>query len=101
MMHLKGCLWHQGINGLGIGPMWLRRWLPYRKTFDTAARKHDAEYDERGDGWARELDELLFLCECLKVSKTPMQRLFAYLYFLLVRTFGWAFYRYNKQIKDK
>ena len=34
--------------------------------------------------------------ECLKVAKTPMQRLFAYLYFLLVRTFGWAFYRYNK-----
>ena len=96
MMHLKGCLWHQGSNGLGVGPIWLRRWLPYRKTFDTAARKHDAEYDERGDGWARELDDLLFLCECLKVSKTSLQRLFAYLYFLLVRMFGWAFYRYKK-----
>ena len=98
---LKGCLWHQGINGLGVGPMWLRRWLPYRKAFDKAARKHDEWYDTQGDGWARELDDLLFLCECLKVSKTSLQRLFAYLYFLLVRTFGWAFYRYNKQIKDK
>ena len=96
MMHLKGCLWHEGSNGLGVGPMWLRRWLPYRKTFDTAARKHDEWYDTKGDGWARELDDLLFLCECLKVSKTSIQRLFAYLYFLLVRTFGWAFYRYNK-----
>ena len=101
MMHLKGCLWHQGINGLGVGPMWLRRWLPYRKTFDAAARKHDEWYDTKGDGWARELDDLLFLCECLKVSKTSIQRLFAYLYFLLVRLFGWMFYRYQKQIKDK
>ena len=101
MMHLKGYLWHQGINGLGVGPMWLRRWLPYRKTFDAAARKHDEWYDTKGDGWARELDDLLFLYESLKVSKTPMQRFFAYLYFLLVRMVGWMFYRYNKQIKDK
>ena len=98
---LKGCLWHQGSNGLGVGPIWLRRWLPYRKTFDAAARKHDEWYDTKGDGWARELDDLLFLCECLKAARTPMQRFFACLYFLLVRTFGWAFYRYNKQIKDK
>ena len=95
-MHLKGCLWHQGINGLGVGPMWLRRWLPYRKAFDAAARNHDGRYDTKGDGWARELDDLLFLCECLKVSKTSIQRLFAYLYFFLVRMFGWMFYRYQK-----
>ena len=69
MMRIKGCLWHEGSNGLGVGPMWLRRWLPYRKTFDTAARKHDDWYDTKGDGWARELDDLLFLCECLKVAK--------------------------------
>jgi hypothetical protein len=76
--------------------MWLRRWLPYRKRFDTAARKHDDWYDTKGDGWARELDDLLFLCDCLKVSKTPMQWFFAYLYFFLVRMFGWMFYRYQK-----
>ena len=96
MMRIKGCLWHEGSNGLGVGPMWLRRWLPYRKAFDAAARMHDEWYDTKGDGWARELDDLLFLYECLKASKTSMQRLFAYLYFLLVRIFGWAFYRYNK-----
>ena len=101
MMRIRGCFWHKGSNGLGVGPMWLRRRLPYRKTFDAAARKHDKWYDTKGDGWAIELDDLLFLCECLKVSKTSLQRLFAYLYFFLVRTFGWAFYRYNKQIKDK
>lgn len=96
MMRIRGCLWHEGSNGLGVGPMWLRRWLPYRKTFDAAARKHDEWYDMEGDGWARELDDLLFLYECLKASKTSLQRLFAYLYFLLVRLFGWAFYRYGR-----
>ncbi len=95
-MMLKGCFWHKGSNGLGVGPMWLRRWLPYRKAFDDAARKHDDWYDTKGDGWARELDDLLFLYECLRVDKTPMQRLFAYLYFLLVRMFGWMFYRYDR-----
>lgn len=96
MMRIRGCFWHEGSNGLGVGPIWLRRWLPYRKTFDAAARKHDEWYDTKGDGWARELDDLLFLYECLKATKTPTQRLFAYLYFLLVRMFGWAFYRYDR-----
>lgn len=95
-MTIRGCLWHEGVNGLGVGPMWLRRWLPYRKTFDGAARNHDAWYDTKGDGWARELDDLLFLYECLKASKASLQRLFAYLYFMLVRMFGWAFYRYDR-----
>ena len=76
--------------------MWLRRWLPYRKTFDAAARTHDYWYDAKGDGWARELDDLLFLYECLRVANTPIQRFSAYLYFLLVRVFGWLFYRYDR-----
>lgn len=95
-MRLKGYFWHKGSNGLGVGPEWMRRWLPYRWQFDSAARKHDLWYDTKGDGWARKLDDLLFLYECLKVSKTSLQRLFAYLYFLLVRMFGWAFYRYDR-----
>lgn len=76
--------------------MWLRLLLPYRKTFDAAARTHDYWYDAKGDGWARKLDDLLFLYECLRVAKTSIQRFFAYLYFLLVRMFGWAFYRYDR-----
>ena len=40
-MRLKGCLWHEGSNGLGVGPIWLRLLLPYRKLFDKAARIHD------------------------------------------------------------
>ena len=38
---IKGLLWHEGSNGLGVGPIWLRRLLPYRRLFDKAARIHD------------------------------------------------------------
>lgn len=93
---LRGCLWHEGSDGLGVGPMWLRMLLPYRKRFDKAARKHDECYDTRGDGFARELYDLLFLCGCLEASGTTMQRIVAYMYYALVRLFGWAFYRYNR-----
>lgn len=95
-MTFKGCLWHEGSNGLGVGPMWLRRCLPYRKRFDKAARKHDECYDTRGDGEARKAYDLLFLCSCLSVSDTALQRMVAYVYYMLVRLFGWAFYRYDR-----
>lgn len=95
-MGLRGCLWHEGVNGLGVGPMCLRRWLPCRKRFDKAARKHDECYDTRGDGEARKVYDLLFLCSCLSASDTALQRLFAYVYYALVRAFGWAFYRYDR-----
>lgn len=96
MMMMKGCLWHEGSNGLGVGPMWLRRWLPYRERFDAAARVHDACYDTRGDGETRKAYDLLFLRVCLKASETPQQRMLAYVYFWMVRAFGWAFYRYGR-----
>lgn len=95
-MTLRGCLWHPGTDGLGVGPMWLRRYLPYRKRFGKAARKHDECYDTRGDGEARKAYDLLFLCSCLSVSDTGMQRMVAYVYYALVRLFGCAFYRYNR-----
>ena len=91
---LKGLLWHEGSNGLGVGPIWLRRLLPYRKLFDQAARIHDQCYDTKGD--SRKLYDLLFLYNCLKVSTNPLQKLVAYIYYILVRLFGWLFYRYNK-----
>lgn len=95
-MTIKGCLWHEGSDGLGVGPMWLRRWLPYRKRFDKAARKHDECYDTMGDGYARKVYDLVFLHCCLKASETPLQLMTAYLYFGMVRAFGWAFYRYGR-----
>ncbi|MDY3876883.1 MAG: hypothetical protein SOZ60_05655 [Prevotella sp.] len=96
-MRLRGCLWHKGSNGLGIGPLWLRRWLPYRKVFDAAARKHDAWYDMKGDGWARQMYDIGFLIMCLKARRSDMACVFAWIYFILCRMFGWMFYRYNMQ----
>lgn len=95
-MELRGCLWHEGVNGLGIGPNWMRWCLPYRKKFGKAARKHDECYDVKGDREARKAYDLLFLCSCLTVSKNALQRVMAYVYYALVRAFGWAFYRYDK-----
>lgn len=95
-MGLRGCLWHEGSNGLGVGPIWLRKLLPYRKRFDKAARKHDECYDTKGDGEARKAYDLLFLCSSLSASDTMMQRMVAYVYYALVCLFGWAFYRYDR-----
>ena len=95
-MMFKGYLWHDGSNGLGVGPTWLRKLLPYRKRFDKVARKHDECYDTMGDGETRKAYDLLFLCSCLSVSDTALQRIVAYVYYALVRLFGWAFYRYDR-----
>ena len=93
---LKGCFWHKGSNGLGVGPMWLRRCLPYHKKFDAAARKHDAEYDERGDWKDRREFDILFLQSLLEVSETTLQVSIVIVYFYLIRLFRWLFYRYKK-----
>lgn len=95
-MTLKGILWHEGSNGLGVGPMWLRRWLPCRERFDKAARIHDECYDTQGDGDSRKIYDLLFLCACLSSCRNVFQRVMAYVYYFLVRAFGWMFYRYNR-----
>ena len=92
-MRLKGVLWKPGVNGLGV---WGIRCLPYRKRFDKAARKHDAEYDERGDWKDRREFDILFLQSMLEVSETTLQVSVAIVYFYLVRLFGWLFYRYKK-----
>ena len=96
MMRIRGCLWHKGSNGLGVGPMWLRRWLPYRKAFDAAARKHDECYDTCGDGWSRRMYDIGFLIMCLKASRSDMARIVAWAYFILCRLFGWMFFKYKK-----
>lgn len=95
-MTLKGFLWHEGVNGLGVGPVWLRFLLPCRKMFDKAARQHDECYDTRGDGEERKMYDLLFLYACLTASHNAFQRIMAYVYYSLVRLFGWMFFRYNK-----
>ena len=95
-MRLKGCLWHEGSNGLGVGPMWLRRWLPYRKAFDAAARKHDEGYDQGGEYIARLYYDLCFFADMASWCENWRQLMMAHVYFVAVRLFGWMFFRYDK-----
>ncbi len=95
---IKGCLWKAGVNGLGVGPAWLRRLLPYRDRFDTAARIHDDEYDQKGDGHMRFMYDKYQLENMLRRSGNDVQAVFSVVYFVLVRAFGWLFYRYDREI---
>ena len=95
---IKGCLWKEGVNGLGVGPAWLRRLVPYRDRFDTAARVHDDEYDQKGDGHMRFLFDKYLLENMLRRSGNDVQAVFSVVYFVLVRAFGWLFYRYDREI---
>lgn len=95
-MTIKGCLWHEGSDGLGVGPMWLRRWLPYRERFDAAARVHDECYDIKGDGRDRFLYDKHLLEMMMRVSENDVEGLFSIVYYVMVRAFGWAFYRYGR-----
>ena len=94
---IKGCLWKAGINGLGVGPAWLRRLVPYRERFDTAARIHDNEYDQRGDGHMRFLFDKYLLENMLRRSENDVHAMFSAVYFVCVRAFGWLFYRYDRE----
>ena len=94
-MRLRGALWHEGSNGLGVGPMWLRRCLPYRQRFRYAAIQHDMAYDSNGDGEYRRFADYAFLAMCLSASDNWLQRLTAWVYFVAVRLFGWLYYRYD------
>ena len=95
---IKGCLWKEGVNGLGVGPAWLRRLVPYRELFDTAARIHDGEYDQKGDGHMRFLFDKYLLKNMLRRSGNDVQAVFSVVYFVCVRMFGWLFYRYDREI---
>ena len=95
---IKGCLWKEGVNGLGVGPAWLRRLVPYRDRFDTAARVHDDEYDQKGDGHMRFLFDKYLLENMLRRSGNDVQAVFSVVYFVCVRMFGWLFYRYDREI---
>lgn len=96
MINLKGCFWKEGINGLGVGPQWLRMFLPYRKKFNDVARLHDECYDINGDEYSRKIYDLLFLYRCMNISNIFIQKIMAIIYYIMLRLFGWMFYRYQK-----
>lgn len=91
---LKGCLWKPGINGLGVRGL---HKLPYRKRFDRAAKSHDWRYDNGGTGHTRFIADCIFLECCIQESDNDFQCFFAILYFIVVRLFGWAFFRYDRK----
>lgn len=96
-MTLKGIFWHEGVNGLGVGSSRMNRLLPCSDLFYYAARRHDVNYDNKGNGDMRKMADYVFLLDMLKACYRPWQRIVAYVYFGLVRVWGWMFYRYDKK----
>lgn len=93
-MRLRGILWKPGINGLGV--LGFHR-LPYRKRFDYAARQHDELYDiKNGTRKDRRVADIFFFQSCLQNCRTDLHCFMAIIYFVLVRLFGWAFFRYDR-----
>lgn len=93
---IRGCMWKQGVNGLGTGPEWMRRLLPYRKRFNSAACQHDTNYDLQGTGKDRFVYDKMLLRDMVPDSSNDLQVLFSIVYYVAVRVFGWLFYRYNR-----
>lgn len=95
-MALKGIFWKSGVNGLGIGSSRINSLLPCSDLFYYAACRHDVNYDCNGDEDTRKMADYVFLMDMLKACYRPWQRIVAYVYFGLVRVWGWMFYRYDK-----
>lgn len=85
--------------------MWLRRWLPYRWQFDSAARKHDEGYDQGGEYIARLYYDLCFFADIemlrgmLEIAEDRESRwlvFYSVFCYCVVRMCGWAFYNYKE-----
>ena len=94
-MRLRGLLWKPGINGLGVGPAWLRLLLPYRHRFDGVAKEHDMMYDDGGTWRDRMAADLMLLTDMVRLCANDVQVVFGVAYYFMVRMFGWLFYRYK------
>lgn len=90
---LKGCLWKPGVNGLGV--LGFHR-LPYRVKFEKAAYVHDTYYDCKGTWHDRYEYDVAFLRCMIGCCESDCQILTALFYYIVVRMFGWAFYRYDR-----
>lgn len=92
-MKLRGIFWKPGTNGLGVFGF---HHLPYRHRFDFAAREHDSHYDLRGNWTTRRWADITFMRDMLKRCDTDVQVTMAVIYYIIVRLFGWAFFRYKR-----
>lgn len=75
--------------------IWKLEILPYAKLFRGAAYFHDVAYERWGTESDRERADNMFLRLMLSVSKTTLQKWFAWLYYKLVRKYWKYFYNYN------
>ena len=95
-MKLKGVFWKEGINGLGVGPQWMRRLVPYKRKFDLPACAHDRAYDVGGSEADRLRADRALLDVMLSLCTNGTQLLFAAFYYCMVRIFGRLFFRYDE-----
>lgn len=70
--------------------------MPYAGRFALAALAHDWLYELGGDDFERRMADLAFFELMLDECDTVFQAFFAFAYFVLVRSFGWAFFRYRE-----
>lgn len=95
MKSLKGILWKEGINGLGVSLCGMPPIpLPYCERFDLAARSHDADYDKGCDGKDRKKADYDFLVGMVEDCDNVLQVMFAVFYFIMVRLFGSLFFKH-------
>ena len=96
-MRIRGLLWREGENGLGVNILGFHPKLPYSVLFDKPARQHDRMYDNGGDGWNRAFYDEMFGQWMWRYSHTVSQRIFCIIYYISVRLFGWLFFNYTKR----
>lgn len=81
----------------GCGPWWLPAWTK-DDFFREECNTHDADYIARRD---RKMADIEFLWNMLRKAKDSKIRAFqAYLYYYLVRAFGWTYYWQMKFRRD-
>ncbi len=92
-------------QNVGCGPWWIPKWLAdllFNWFFETSCEKHDAGYDIGGDEVRRfECDWKLLHAMFRDVRRLkwywrPLALTTAIIFFVIVRTLGWAQFNYTK-----
>jgi hypothetical protein len=82
-----------------VFPQWLLALLPFARLFNSAAFVHDSMYAGNTKSKSRLDADKIFLQNCLIAARTrvgfirPFALAFSYIYFCLVRMYGWLFYK--------
>lgn len=79
--------------GPAIFPQWVLACLPFAMTFNNAAYSHDVAYAGNSKHKSRFEADYVFLTRCKAASTNLTSYCFAHIYFVLVRTYGWMFWK--------